>query len=62
MLPNTLAVYSRHTRTRKKEKISKKREKIFRKHSRRPNNKGTPQLKFATESAHTRTSGIDISA
>ena len=62
MLPNTLAVYSRHTRTRKKEKISKKREKKFRKHSRRPNNKGTPQLKFATVSANTRTSGIDISA
>ena len=62
MLPNTLAVYSRNTRTRKKEKISKKREKKFRKHSRRPNNKGTPQLKFATVSANTRTSGIDISA
>ena len=62
MLPNTLAVYSRHTRTRKKEKISKKREKKIRKHSRRPNNKGTPQLKFATVSANTRTSGIDISA
>ena len=55
MLPNTLAVYSRHTRTRKKEKK-------IRKHSRRPNNKGTPQLKFATVSANTRTSGIDISA